>query len=88
MRGISSLNLQTGPGTSGIDYKEFYFWDLNGYLVLRGVMDEEWLAAANETIDKFEDRIVVGEELARGSKSLAGTGRPLLSGLLELPGTV
>ena len=70
---------------SGIDYKEFYFWDLNGYLVLRGVMDEEWLAKANETIDKFEDRIVVGEELARGSKSLAGTGRPLLSGLLELP---
>ena len=70
---------------SGIDEKEFYFWDLNGYLVLRGVMDEEWLEKANEAVDKFEDKIVVGEELARGSKALAGTGRPLLGGLLELP---
>ena len=70
---------------SGIEEKEFYFWDLNGYLVLRGIMDEEWLAQANATIDKFEDRIVVGEELARGSKSLAGTGRPLLGGLTQLP---
>ena len=70
---------------SGIDHEEFYFWDLNGYLVLRGVMDEEWLQAANEAIDRFEDRVEVGEELARGSKTLAGTGRPLLSGLLELP---
>ncbi len=70
---------------SSIDEKEFYFWDLCGYLILRGVMDEAWLAAANEAVDKFEDRIVVGEELARGSKSLAGTGRPLLGGLLELP---
>ena len=70
---------------SGIDHKEFYFWDLNGYLILPGVMDEAWLAEANEAIDEFEDRIVVGEELGAGSKSLAGTGRPLLSGLLELP---
>ena len=70
---------------STIDHKEFYFWDLNGYLVLPGVMDEEWLEKANEAIDKYEDQIVVGEELARGSKSLSGTGRPLLKGLLELP---
>ena len=70
---------------SGIDEKEFFFWDLNGYLVLRGIMDEEWLAQANAAIDKFEDRIVVGDELARGSKSLAGTGRPLLGGLTQLP---
>lgn len=70
---------------SGIDEKEFYFWDLNGYLVLRGVMDEAWIAAANAAIDAFEDHIVVGEELASGSKSLAGTGRPTLGGLLQLP---
>ena len=70
---------------SVIDHEEFYFWDLNGYLVLRGVMNEEWLQAANEAVDRFEDRIKVGEELARGSQSLAGTGRPLLDGLLELP---
>ena len=71
---------------SGIDEKEFYFWDLNGYLVVRGVMNEQWLAEANEAVDKFQDRIVVGEELARGSISQAGTGRPLLPGLLDLPG--
>ncbi|MYG00380.1 phytanoyl-CoA dioxygenase family protein [Candidatus Poribacteria bacterium] len=70
---------------SGIDEKEFYFWDLNGYLVVRGVMDEQWLAEANEAVDKFQDRIVVGSELAGGSVSQAGTGRPLLSGLLDLP---
>ncbi len=70
---------------SGIDEKEFYFWDLNGYLVVRGVMDEQWLAEANEAVDKFQDRIVVGNELAGGSVSQAGTGRPLLSGLLSLP---
>lgn len=70
---------------SGIDEKEFFFWDLNGYLVVRGVMDERWLAEANEAVDKFQDRIVVGDELARGSVSQAGTGRPLLPGLLDLP---
>ena len=70
---------------SGIDLKEFYFWDLNGYLILRGVMDEDWLAAANEAADRFEDRVVVGDELSGGSESLAGTGRPVLPGLLELP---
>ena len=70
---------------SGIDEKEFYFWDLNGYVVVPGVMDEQWLAEANEAVDKFQDRIVVGEELARGSISQAGTGRPLLPGLLDLP---
>ena len=70
---------------SGIDEKEFYFWDLNGYLVVPGVMDEEWLAQANEVVDKHQDKIKVGGELARGSISQAGTGRPLLSGLMELP---
>ncbi len=70
---------------SVIDEKEFYFWDLNGYLVLRGVMDKDWLAEANAAIDRFEDKIEVGEELSGGSKSLAGTGRPLLNGLIQLP---
>jgi ectoine hydroxylase-related dioxygenase (phytanoyl-CoA dioxygenase family) len=69
---------------SGIDEKEFYFWDLSGYLVLRNVLSAEDLALANEAIDRFEDCIVVGEELARGSQALAGTGRPTLGGLLTL----
>ena len=58
-----------------MDAKERYFWDLNGYLVVRGVMDEEWLARANEAVDKFQDRIQVGSELSGGSRSQAGTGR-------------
>ena len=78
-------SIYTRDPDSGIDEKEFYFWDLNGYVVVRGVMDEQWLAEANEAVDKFQDRIVVGEELARGSISQAGTGRPLLPGLLDLP---
>jgi len=78
-------SLYTNDPNSGIDEKEFYFWDLNGYLVVPQVMDEEWLNLANEAVDKFQDRVVVGGELARGSQSQAGTGRPLLSGLLDLP---
>ena len=70
---------------SNIDEKEFYFWDLTGYLVLRNVMTPEELEAANEAVDRFGDRIAVGEELANESKALAGTGRPTLGGLLQLP---
>ena len=33
------------------DPDEYWFWDVRGYLVLRGVMDEEWLAAANRALD-------------------------------------
>ncbi|MBT4139692.1 MAG: hypothetical protein HOE48_17365 [Candidatus Latescibacteria bacterium] len=70
---------------SAIDDKEFYSWDLNGYLIVPGVMDVDWLTKANAAVDEFQDRVVVGSELARGSKTQAGTGRPLLSGLLDLP---
>jgi len=74
------------PDTT-IDEKEFYFWDLCGYLVLRGVMDEEWLKAANEAIDKSEDRISANEseDLSRGSQTLAGTALPKIGNLLQLP---
>ncbi|MBT4608912.1 MAG: hypothetical protein HOC05_02650, partial [Gemmatimonadetes bacterium] len=30
---------------------ELWFWDVRGYLVLRGVMDAPWLAAANQAVD-------------------------------------
>ncbi len=70
---------------SAIDEQEFYFWDLCGHLVIRNVMEAAWLEAANEAIDKFADRIVVGGAPDKGSKTLAGTGRPDLGGLFELP---
>ena len=31
--------------------EELWFWDVRGYLVLRGVMDAPWLAAANQAVD-------------------------------------
>ncbi|MSS71790.1 MAG: hypothetical protein EXS64_09910 [Candidatus Latescibacteria bacterium] len=84
-RQVFHPSIYTRDPNSTIDEKEFYFWDLCGYLVVRNVMTPEELRLANEAVDRFEDQIVVGEELARGSRSMAGTGRPLLSGLLELP---
>ena len=59
---------------SGIDEKEFFHWDLCGHLVLRGVMDADWLAAANEAIDANADQISTGGSAAGDSKPLAGTG--------------
>ncbi len=39
-----------------IDANEAYFWDLNGYLIIRDVMDPEWLAVANEAVDLYQDQ--------------------------------
>ena len=72
--------------TQGIDHEEFFKWDLNGYLVVPGVMDAEWLQAANAAVDAHQDRIEVGGVLSGGSVTQAGTGRPLLGGLANLPG--
>lgn len=33
------------------DPRELWFWDVRGYLVLRGVMDEQWLKEANQAVD-------------------------------------
>ena len=71
---------------SNIDEKEYFFWDLCGYLVVRGVMDREWLAAANEAMDSYEDQIELGSDTTGKSESLAGTARPELRGLFEMPG--
>ena len=70
---------------SAIDEKEFFFWDLCGYLVLRNVMNEAWLGEANDAINVLEDQIVVGTDTSGGHTTLAGTGRPELRQLLSLP---
>lgn len=70
---------------SHIDEKEFFFWDLCGYLVLRNVMDQAWLEEANAAVDALEDRIVEGTDTSGGHTTLAGTGRPELKQLLSLP---
>ena len=73
--------------TSEIDHEEFFKWDLNGYLVIPGVMDPAWLQAANDAVDAHQDKIQVGGVLSGGSVTQAGTGRPLLGGLANLPGS-
>ena len=59
-----------------IDEKEFYHWELNGHLVLRGVMDEAWLKAANEAIDSNPDRIHTGGTAAAEDTPLGSKGVP------------
>ena len=70
------------PEAENVDHKEFWFWETFGYLIVPGVMDTEWLAAANAAIDAHEDDVRVGEDTSNGSSVLAGTGRPSLGGML------
>ena len=65
---------------------EKYLFDINGYIVVRGVLSKEEVAKANEAIDHHADQIRerTGElSLSRDSKTLKGiTGRGDLGGLL------
>ena len=76
---------------SEIDELEFFHWELCGYLVLRGVMDPEWLAAANAAVDANEHLIKPsGTPLGQSGGVAAArndewAGRPTLGGLLQLP---
>lgn len=72
--GIFHPSIYIRDPNSSIDEKEFYHWDLCGHLVLRGVMDDDWLAAANAAIDANPDRIHTGGSAAGDSAPLAGTG--------------
>lgn len=65
-----------------MDHKERYYWDLTGHLILRGVLRSDEIKAANDAVDFCADRIKPGEanRLSRGSKSLAGEGRPSMGG--------
>jgi hypothetical protein len=55
------------PESSNIDHKEFWFWETYGYLIVPGVMDSEWLAAANAAVDAHESETRVGEDTSGGS---------------------
>lgn len=72
--GVFHPSIFTRDPDSGIDEKEFYHWDLCGHLVLRGVMDEAWLKAANEAIDQNPEQISHGGSAAGDSSPLAGSG--------------
>ena len=68
-----------------MDARERYFWDLTGYLVVKGVLSKEEIEQTNEIVDRYSDRVKVGGSTARDSVSFAGTGRPMLPGILEFP---
>lgn len=87
-RGIFHPAIYRHDPDAEIDAKEFYHWDLCGHLVLRGVMDEEWLVAANEAIDANPDRISTGGTETSDSKPLsgAGVGRSSMGDPWMLPG--
>ncbi len=36
-----------------MDARERYFWDLTGYLVVKGVLSEEEVARANDIVDRY-----------------------------------
>lgn len=73
-----------------VSEEEKYFFDLRGYLIVRGALSAAEVAACNDAIDHYADRIktrsIEGGGLAQGSSALAGTeGRRELSGMLGWP---
>ena len=71
---------------AAIDDKEFYYWDLCGHLVVKGVMDAGWLAAANAAIDAHADWIeTASSEGDRRSVRLWGAHRSTLVDAWSLP---
>lgn len=68
-----------------IDEKEFYFWDLRGYLIVRNVLSPAEVDRANSALDQSESQIVTDEDWSWGSRNLAGTPRQTIPDLLSLP---
>jgi hypothetical protein len=68
---------------------EKYIFDLNGYIVLRGVFSAEEVAAANEAIDKHSDAVLARQGVLRNTAKgtvLGGDGaspRKDLGGMLS-----
>jgi ectoine hydroxylase-related dioxygenase (phytanoyl-CoA dioxygenase family) len=72
-----------------MDVYEKYFFDVNGYLVVKDVLTPEEVATCNEALDRQADRIKERSEdnsLSRGSTALAGQqGRGDIGGMLTWP---
>lgn len=70
-----------------VDPLEFFYWELTGFLVVRNVMNQDWLDAANAAIDANMHRVDYDDAAkiqADGSHRMRGTSRPGLS-VLDLP---
>ncbi len=80
----------------GDDDAERWAFDTHGYLLVEGVMDDDWIDAAVAGIDANLDRMVyrgTGDKLdgdvtladIPGAPTISGTGRPDLRDLFQLP---
>lgn len=79
-------NNQPAPVTE-VDPLEFFYWELTGFLVVRNVMDQDWLNAANAAIDANLDLINytgASHNQIEGGPRMRGSGRPSLS-IADLP---
>ena len=73
-----------------VSEEEKYFFDLRGYLVVRGALSADEVKGCNDTIDHYGDEIrtrsIEDGGLARGSSALVGKeGRRELTGMLSWP---
>eukprot|EP01052_Picozoa_sp_SAG31_P042937 SAG31_NODE_6986_length_1826_cov_2.101911_1_plen_269_part_10 len=71
--------------TEDVDVEELYFFDLNGYLVVRDAASAALIEAANAAIDACYSMVDRPSTQVSGSTKMAGRGRMDLSGLLQLP---
>ena len=73
-----------------VSEEEKYFFDLRGYLVVRGALSADEVKGCNDVIDHYGDEIrtrsIENGGLARGSSALSGKeGRRELTGMLSWP---
>jgi len=71
-----SLYKLAEPDERLMDHEEAFMFDTFGYLLLRGVMDAEWLSAAREAIAAHETDGVTGDGYTDPTQSEALRGVP------------
>ena len=71
-----SLYKLAEPDERLMDHEEAFMFDTLGYLLLRGVMDAEWLSAAREAIAAHETDGVTGDGYTDPTQSEALRGVP------------
>ena len=91
--GVAAHNLAPGSvalrgEAHAIDQDAHYLFDLNGFIVVKGVLSAEEIQAGNAAIDAHHDAIRQGSQgsTAQDSEGMAGTqGRGNMGDLLALP---
>ena len=80
MRGLSTNKL------NAMSDAEKYIFDLNGYIVLRGIFSPEEVASANSAIDKHSDDVLERKGVLRNTRNDSGMAGDGLSGRMDLGG--